>query len=300
MNTTIKISNFNELTLIGKKYPKNGVFELTNDIDASGKTYEGSIIEGFEGILYGNGYKIYGLKIKNKNATANLIYKINYNSRIENLSFEDCEIVGLTEVGVLAGINFGIVKNCHVFNSYIRGYDIVGGLVGSCFGKITHSTVKNCRIEGYDSIGGLVGLSHDGILDHCYTKVRIISKGYFAGGIAGNNLTKSVLVNSYSIAMIQGGRDSIGGISGINKGLIQKCECTVYLNCPTAYNVGGITGTNYHPGRLDSNKVTIADIQGILVGNIVGFDYSNGGVNDKNTFDIVERSDACLASAGKI
>lgn len=143
------------------------------------------------------------------------------------------EIEGLNQIGGIVGLNNGIVNQCRLGEPgagssraiTIKGAELVGGIAGTSDGH-----------KNYMS-GGHLGSGNDNtrITDcNVYGKVRIEAKGTRAGGIIGQNgptnritgcnvigytssYTNSTNFN-YDITL--SGTRSIGGIAGVNYGII--------------------------------------------------------------------------------
>ena len=136
----IEIKSISELQKIGIKYPLDGYFVFTSDIDAwSCRSWNGkhgflpigSTRSPFVGVLDGNGFSIKGLLI-NKGDTSNigLFSCIGKNGIVKNIVFEDSWIDGENNVGTISGTNFGMIENCSVMGSVTGKIKNVGGLVG--------------------------------------------------------------------------------------------------------------------------------------------------------------------------
>ena len=116
------ISTIEELQNLEDGY----VYELTNDIDASGFKW---IPYEFSGVIYGNGFKITSLSIV-----------------IENESTDE------QYYGLFSRLSSGLISSLGLRNSYIsiktKGGLFVGGLVGeSSSSEITNSYVENTTLS---------------------------------------------------------------------------------------------------------------------------------------------------------
>ena len=177
------ISNASDL----KNMQSDGTYYLKNNITLSGNW---TPIEGFNGTLDGRGFVISGLTIKETlekgKITFGLFAELGENAVVKNLKLMSVDILLQTKnqiagnkglsVGALAGINNGLIENCHVLSGTVKaqvytGYNVtthftdymVGGLCGHNRGTITSSSARNkvavsdtCDAQMF--VGGLVGL----------------------------------------------------------------------------------------------------------------------------------------------
>ena len=152
-------------------------------------------------------------------------------------------------VGGITGRNnsTGVIKNCYN-NQIVKGKELVGGIAGESNG----GSVTNCcnigNIEGEKYIGGIIGRSKNKTsVEMCYNSGEI--KGdYQVGGIIGFILGEGTIKNSYNTGNIAGVYTGIGGIVGINGGIIWKC-----------YNTGSIAGTDSVGAISGRNDMGVED-----------------------------------------
>jgi len=222
----------------------------------------------FSGTFNGNDYEISNIYINN---TSNYQGLFGYNEGIiKNLSVSGAITAYQTIAGIVAS-NSGTLLSCTnkvTVKSISEGTTSgqTGGIAGSNSG-IIESCVNIGKIEGGSNlIGGIVGNNSGGTVTKCYNLGNVtLDKGNASsasccGGIVGINFTSSSLVElSYNLGTIIGknNEDSIGGIVGRNRG-----------NCINCYN--------------------IADIEGKIVGGIIGHNQSNanGTGNCRNCYNI--------------
>lgn len=185
-------------------------YKLMNDLDYEGKEIYpfGYLDNGtnqtlFQNVFDGNCYFIKNIIIKPSVSTLNnrgLFAKIGTDGEVRNLFIDGLRILDQDgekshfttnndNGGSIAGINEGLVDNCHVINSTIEvetptnGLN-VGGIVGkNSHGTICNSSVKFCTLEAYRfgngnfsvSVGGIVGKIYGGKL---YNVVAIQNHQY--------------------------------------------------------------------------------------------------------------------------
>ena len=152
-------------------------------------------------------------------------------------------------VGGITGRNSstGVIKNCYN-NQIVKGKELVGGITGESNG----GPVTNCcnieNIEGEKYIGGIIGRSRNKTsIEMCYNSGEI--KGdYQVAGIIGFILEEGTIKNCYNTGNIVGVYTGIGGIVGINGGIIWKC-----------YNIGSIVGTDSVGAISGRNDMSVED-----------------------------------------
>ena len=191
---------------------------LTADIDLSGSGFTGVPI--FQGAFSGNGHTIRGLSLTGKGSRMGLFRTLTETAVVEGLTVEGTVSPGGTagQVGLLAGENHGVIRNC----------------------------VARGDVTGAEDVGGIAGLNGEsGTIEGC-TSAAAVSGTTNAGGIAGQNLgTIRGCANSGEIdtAADQDPPTSAGGIAGLSRGTIQSCRNTAAVGyAHLGYNMGGIVG----------------------------------------------------------
>ena len=178
----------------GAIYCLNGCigYELTADIDLAGMDWQpiGSFGEPFTSVFRGNGHKISNLTITGSNTIGiGLFGAIGESGRVENVGLVNVNISGRSNIGSMAGYNFGTI-----INSYADGKLVAMG----------------------DYVGGLVGRNRGGMIVNSYADVDVRSDGILVGGLVGFAEVNSSIVNSYAIGDVQVQSGSAGGLVGIN------------------------------------------------------------------------------------
>jgi hypothetical protein len=101
-------------------------------------------------------------------------------------------------------------------------------------------------------VGALVGgqgssfISVGSVID-CYVEGGSVSGDFIVGGLVGNNLG-GLIQNSYSTCSVTGILDWVGGLVGINEGVIINCYST--SDATGQYRVGGFVGENNSDGEI--------------------------------------------------
>ena len=172
---------------------ENGNFILTVpnifiqicDIDMSNYSFApiGNDTNFFNGTYIGNGFQISNLNISSTSQNVGLFAVVGENSLISGVSIVNSEISGGTNVGAIAGINYGKISLSSNYAS-LSGTN-VGGIAG----------VNNGTIEKSFNAGALSGP---------------------AGGISSQN--SGTIINSFNMADFLG-----GGIANTNSGNIINC-----------------------------------------------------------------------------
>ena len=190
IRTAQDLANINNEASLKKNYI------LMNDIDLSAFNAQWNSANGgwwvlgwladdvpFTGVFDGNYHKITGLTHDETGGVNGGLFAIN-SGVIQNLTIEGANFRSGAIVGAFAGINYGIIANCHLVDSTIAAAavadspfnftwfeqtfkgSLVGGICGINYGQVTFDTVKNSRITWNNTnakqytgpyVGGLVG-----------------------------------------------------------------------------------------------------------------------------------------------
>ena len=155
------------------KLDKNpiGEFNITADIDLAGVKFQP--LPEFTGILHGNGHVIRNMNYNQPGQASVGLFATTRGAIIEDLGFENANMVGNENVGTLAGHFYGgEARRIFVMNSYIEGRDHVGSIVGNMGNNngepslitdcISDATVKTREHQ----VGGLCGIATGGTLQN--------------------------------------------------------------------------------------------------------------------------------------
>lgn len=187
-------------------------YEIINDIDMGGLMYEPNKTV-FSGVLNGNGYTIHNMSIINKTQTNNVGLFGTNEGIIENLFLEDIRCLnnkvavldkGDYNVGIVCGVNKGIINNVRLFDCSIRlAIELkgtskvnIGVLTGINEGNISFVSVDDCNVngiavvgEGTLNVGGAVGRMTNGLMHDVNVRFSNLStttsNNYFLGGVIG-------------------------------------------------------------------------------------------------------------------
>jgi hypothetical protein len=178
------INNCIEFFALNSSQGSSRYYRLTNDINCSSmQTW--TPFHPFNGSLDGNGNNIIMPTLNRPNDNdVGLFREIGPNGKIFNLTLQKVDTIGLTNVGALAGKNFGQIYNVTIdlsiptfgsnpdlgyIGGRIRGTSKVGGLVGLNYGLIENIKISDLRGLGallrieipssgnLEKMGGLVG-----------------------------------------------------------------------------------------------------------------------------------------------
>ena len=148
-----------------------GEFNITADIDLADVNFKP--LPEFTGILHGNGHVIRNMNYNQPGQASVGLFATTRGAIIEDLGFENANMVGNENVGALAGHFYGgVARRIFVMNSYIEGRDHVGSIVGNMGNNngepslitdcISDATVKTREHQ----VGGLCGIATGGTLQN--------------------------------------------------------------------------------------------------------------------------------------
>ncbi|MGB3432128.1 filamentous hemagglutinin N-terminal domain-containing protein [Achromobacter sp.] len=136
----------------------------------------------------------------------------------------------------------------------------IGALVGRNSGRITNVSTDRTNVKGssfyLNAVGGLVGTNAGGRIDRATVggSVDAGSRTVAIGGLVGENLnsasghgriTRSIARNTVSGSMQRDDQGGMGGLVGVNRGLIADSSSDgTALARGVGHNVGGLVGNN--------------------------------------------------------
>lgn len=264
-----------------------------------------------------------------------------------NVTNKNCSVVGKVEIktgtehaGGIIGDNGGAttITNCWIGSS--DGYSIITnaethlGLIIS-----PNPSYGTPTVTGSEYIGGIAGLNAGKIngielsdnvtIGRLYVKGAELDGSNYVGGIVGGNTTAGEVVGckvvnaDNKIATIRGSR-SLGGIVGLNNGVVDNCHVTASSSRLTINGlgtIGGIVGQNgghdlikikdpSDPNKLisgtgnDKTKVTNCTVNGyVTIQGHTGFDTATevGGIIGLNgpTKDAIKNVFNCTVTGAE-
>jgi hypothetical protein len=291
-------------------------YELMNDLDLTGSW---TPIDGFSGVLEGNGYTLSNLTI-NAPSTGRqgLFASLATGAEIRNLVLDNFSIDGKFSVGALAAdandTNDVTIKNITVKNSHIHANGSnASGTVSACGGIVGYvltsnnfiaarCTVDNCTLQANQGeLGGIIGVMSTGNA----------SLGTYDEGV--NRILNCRVSNTTITAHLNNTGGIIGVIAGEDKTTdnndeIHSCSATdmsFELSTSGCRSLGGLVGGAVHVNFTDCYSTgEITDAGGGGITNAGGFAGSFMDVNaincyadvDITTDDKIEQMGGFLAS----
>lgn len=264
----VHISSIDDLFLLSEncsfdRWSQGITVVLDGDIDLKGEAF--TPIPIFGGIFDGNGYTIRGLSITVEGSNQGLFRYLQDDGIIKNLNVEGVVTPSgeKSTVGGMVGYNKGIIENCN-FSGLVKGKDIVGGLVGwnGTSGMLVNSSFEGV-IYGESKVGGIAGYNAGAIL-RCFNDSNVNTT------VEEHKLDyKNLTLEDINLTKLISDAIDIGGIAGVNTGIVQNSENRGIVGYPhVGYNVGGVVGRQ--SGYI-TNSVNHGTIYGRKdVGGIVG------------------------------
>lgn len=256
----VKNSLIENVTLV-KSFDSNCGFEKTvrraNEqsilLDKSFNTFTGEDIQGAGSLV---GYNDGGT-IRNSTTTGRFAAEVTYlgglvgyNTGLIENSYYTGHVSGLNSTGGLVGYNTGQIHDSHA-TGCASAAGTAGGLVGFNFGQISNSSASS-RIWGL-RIGGLVAVHQEGQIHASYASGESLGYGSASGGLIAVN--SSQIKDSYSLTNYDKSSEAknIGGIAGINEadGTITTSYSAGKLTSEPGSTIGGISGLN--EGLIESS-----------------------------------------------
>lgn len=239
-------------------------FRLTADINLTGMS--GYYVPKLAGNFNGNTFSISNLSLGLPNEDMGMFGSIASGSLVSNLDLVNVAVNGLTNVGAVAGSNFGNIDGVTVSGTplTVSGASNVGGMVGrnvssgttTTSGALTGGTISNSSVNG-----------------------GTVSAGFgagFAGGLAGWNTGN--ITNSDVVGTAVSGADAVGGLVGYNNGsnTYSAGFFSGIISGSTVTN-GSVTGTG-GVGSSGIGGLVGRNFEGAIVGSYVINPTVDGGV----------------------
>ena len=280
---------------------KDAVVVLENDLDLTGVVWtpignvigkNGYIEHCFSGKFYGNGHTISNLDFS-ENYGKTEYPSFGFFSEVYGAEISSLTIQGKLDVPnsdpVFFGSVAGVAADSKIFDcisdvSFTDTDKYINGTVAMC-GYAINSTIEYCQNKGDFSVmkdtsqfwmGGIAGLAENSIIQYCANTGDMTSWTPSSGGIVGQLIQNSKVINCYSagkIVPLGKGTTDFGGIAGtVGSG-------TEIRHC-------------YFAGEVDLSHYT-ATTPYKRLGGIVGGVSSNTPVFENNYFVETENVTAC-------
>ena len=183
----------------GKNYAGK-FFKITGgEIGISGVDPIGNDGTGFAGTFDGNGQKI-TITLKKTSGKVGLFGVLRDTATVKNLEVVG-DIEGSSDVGIIAGINYGTIEDCTI-SGKVKGGNYTGAIAGT-----------NGKHDG----------TSGGQIKNCINTATVTGTGKWTGGIAGYNTRSIVNCTNNANVDVTGGGEYTGGITGYNSGSINNC-----------------------------------------------------------------------------
>jgi len=249
----------------------------------------------FTGIFDGNGFTISNFTYESTdiNEIGLFTFVADTNAEIKNLSLSDPNVNAGTgcNVGCMVGrvTSGATITNCRVNGGIVFAGTNVGGLAGSNYGTINNCYV-NVTVNGNEYTGGLLGLNDSGTISDCNASGTVTGKNKYTGGLAGGN--NGNISNCYATATVDG-NEYTGGLLGENwYGNISNCYAANAVNgnnftgglmgyiyhgiISDCYAAGNVVGTDYTGGLLGGCVIYSTVTNCCATGTVNGNDYTGG------------------------
>ncbi len=311
--TVIDISTEEELLQLAKdcqldSWSRDKYVTLACDIDL--KEARDVMIPSFGGIFDGGGHTVSGLTLTAAGSAVGLFRYIQDGAVVRNLSVAGtvAPAGSKSQVGILAGSNYGMILDCSVSGS-VTGTTEVGGIAGV---NEAEGEIRRCRsaaaVTGDHYTGGICG-SNKGTLNNCENTGNVNTHSVEVSHDI-EDITLDGLENINSAENVAVHMDT-GGVSGYSEGKIYYCVNSGTVGYQhVGYNVGGIVG-RVHQGYLQNCTNTGHVLGRKDVGGIAGqlepfleIAYLNDklGELDRETgifFDLLEAAHEDISSSGQ-
>jgi len=251
--------------------------------------------QGFSGVLYAGGHSSLNRPFKIANFTNNngadensegLFDRIENSGVVQHIALEGFFVSGQKEVGALAGVNNGLIKQVVVMSANITSSESTsnsigfGGLVGINRSRIEESFVESSQISGPEKVGGLVGIlvsssgpnGNSGSISNSFVAADVNVEaqeklGGLVGYVEGESIAGSIF-NSYSRAPIDIDGENSRALIGFN-----DVEASV-------------TSSYFEKGRDEADPeenygTPLDEIEFKAQASFVGWDFFNLWVNEE-------------------
>ncbi len=261
-------------------------YRLTADIDLAGLSFTTAVVPMFTGRLNGAGHRIMNLHVRSRQDESagqtevpavvenrGFFGRIEAEGVVENLCLENASLAGrpnVSSLGILAGANAGLVRNCRVTGT-VAGKDYVGGLAGRNLG-VLWACSADVSVDGGLYVGGLAGKNDGGVMACACTHGSVQGTNY-VGGLIGTGLSGLVFqcysTSAVTVVSSQGPTPSpapiAGALAGSQSGVL--LVDSYYLLQPEPGVPDNGFGTPLSPVQLQDPA------------NLKGWDFL-GGVSD--------------------
>ena len=237
------INNATDLSNI--RYASAADYILGKDIDLEGVEF--APIPDFSGTLDGRGNSIKNLTINAENQDTVGLFGV-VTGKVKNLQFEDSNIKGNINVGILAGqLKSPATIQDVTVEGTITGLTNVGGLAGYTENSIIDKVFSLTKVRATNQGGGIVGFSNVNTkLTNSYAAGDVDVLYNYAGGLIGYGVNTTIS-GSYASNVVEAKKDISGGLIGFaDRGTITNSFAINPMVKAKAgsLNVGRVVGKN--------------------------------------------------------
>ena len=247
----------------------------------------------FEGTLVGGKKTIIGLSIDNNTDYQGLFGILEVSATVQDLTLTDVNISGSTNVGGMAGMNYGILLNCAVSGDVTGTYN-VGGVAGYIYSGDVTNCYSAATVKGTsDNVGGVAGFVYnESKVENCYATGNVKSDGGCVGGVAGSCEADSVVQNCYATGDVEGDYNVGGVVGAIDGSTVQYCYATGAVKGDNE-NVGGVVGGNFS-GTVEYCVALNSSVTGAAstTKRVVGLNDNGGGIDSNFAFRGIALNDS--------
>ena len=230
-----KIANAADFNLLaGRAGDCSLAFELVNDVNLAGVTYNGYAIPPFTGWFDGRGHVISNYKIQ-ISGYEGLFKQVGCGGGIKNLNVTNVTFLGsnyqAASGAIVATLSAGLIENCKVYGTVLPGGARLGGILARNSSGIVRHCFVSATITGSRDLAGIAVENSSGTIYECGANVTLTSSNAVAG-LVGNN--SGLIKNCYARGSLAGSYYG-GGLASQNSGQVEN-----------SYAACSITGTYYN------------------------------------------------------
>jgi filamentous hemagglutinin family protein len=287
------LDGYNAATDTGTTSAVSGNYALTSNLDASGTTYSGSLINAFTGNFAGLGHSISNLTIAATQKNTGLIGTAT-NATLRDIGLKSVDISSTsTYVGALLGTGTSSTVRGSYSTGQVSAYSIVGGLIGSLSNGSASYDYSSADVTSTEEVpgsisgqsypnfytGGLIGISSNSGISHTDATGDVTSYNGYTGGLVGKFSGSSIDL-SYATGTVKettlessDGGSATGGLVGEAWGDVHNSYATGDV---TGYDqVGGLIGLAGIIGSTSDNIVEISNSHATGDVNAYGWEDSS-------------------------
>lgn len=256
--------------------PFTGVFDGNGHAISKFTYYSpGKVCIGLFGCVGGGNAEVKNLRLTDPNVNAQYyvgcLVGLLQGGTLSGCSAERASISAGWTMGGLVGANSGTISYCYFAGSVSGISSEVGGLAGENWGGTIIGCYFSGSVWGHKDTGGLVGYQEGGTISNCYATGSVSAHDAVGGLVGfGDKISDCYATNSVD------GNSGVGGLLGYNVGIISDCYATGSVDGDSG--VGGLVGSNgllfeqsYPLAGYIFNSYSIGIVQGTVnVGGLVG------------------------------